>query len=128
MQTLTFYYVEFNYDMHVFNQVTDGHLCCYKLIIQATHPIEDSLLTFVCCWGNKLHLWVSSCLECLEMNPFQCYKGALMILVLRSVVCMYVLKQLLFEEILTVRPCHEPKHALERCHCEGCSKIWVGCS
>ena len=26
-----------------------------KLIIQAAHPIEGSLLTFVCCWGNKLH-------------------------------------------------------------------------
>ena len=36
MQTLTCYYikiVEFNYDMPVFNQVTDGHICCYKLII-----------------------------------------------------------------------------------------------
>jgi len=58
MQTLTCYYikiVEFNYDMHVFNQVMDGHICCYKLIIQVAHPIEGSLLTFVCCWGNKLH-------------------------------------------------------------------------
>ena len=59
MQTLTCYYikiVEFNYDMRVFNQVTDGHICCYKLIIQVANPIESSLLTFVCYWGNKLHL------------------------------------------------------------------------
>ena len=59
LQTSTCYYikiVEFIYDMPVFNQVTDGHISCYKLIIQAAHPIEGSLLTFVCCWGNKLHL------------------------------------------------------------------------
>ena len=58
LQTSTCYYikiVEFIYDMPVFNQVTDGHISCYKLIIQAAQPIEDSLLTFVCCWGNKLH-------------------------------------------------------------------------
>jgi len=57
MQTLICYYIkiaEFHYDMHILNQVTDSHIYCHKLIIQAAHPIEGNMLTFVCCLGNKL--------------------------------------------------------------------------